>query len=67
MSSPPDRDGSLKAIRRYVLWGTIFAAALVFGVGGWAVFAQVSGAVIAGGAVAVLSDVKKVQPPAGVW
>ena len=65
MSSPPDRDGSLKAIRRYVLWGTIFAAALVFGVGGWAVFAQVSGAVIAGGAVAVLSDVKKVQPPAG--
>ena len=65
MSSPPDRDGSLKAIRRYVLWGTIFAATLVFGVGGWAVFAQVSGAVIAGGAVAVLSDVKKVQPPAG--
>ena len=65
MSTPPNHDGSLIAIRRYVRWGGIFAAALVLCVGGWAVFAQVSGAVIAGGSVAVLSDVKKVQPPAG--
>jgi HlyD family secretion protein len=65
VSTPPDHDGSLIAIRRYVRWGGIFAAALVLCVGGWAAFAQVSGAVIASGSVNVLSDVKKVQPPAG--
>ena len=37
----------------------------MFGVGGWAAMAQLSGAVIASGFVVVESNVKKVQHPTG--
>jgi HlyD family secretion protein len=65
MSETSRGEGSLAAIRRYVLLGSLFAGALVVCVGMWLFLATVSGAVIASGSVTVLSDVKKVQPPAG--
>ena len=65
MSEASSGEGSLGAIRRYVVWGSLFAVALVICVGGWLFLATVSGAVIASGSVTVLSDVKKVQPPTG--
>jgi HlyD family secretion protein len=65
MSEASPHEGSLGAIRRYVLWGTLFVGTLVICVGIWLFLATVSGAVIASGSVTVLSDVKKVQPPVG--
>jgi HlyD family secretion protein len=41
------------------------SAALVFGLGGWAVSTRFSGAVVAPGTLVVESDVKKVQHPSG--
>ncbi len=57
--------GALSAIRRYILWGSVFAAVLAVSVSVWVFSVKVSGAVIAVGSVTVLSDVKKVQPPVG--
>lgn len=45
----------------YLRLGTIAACALVLGLGGWAAMAQVSGAVVAQGVVAVDSRVKEIQ------
>jgi HlyD family secretion protein len=56
--------GSLPAIRRYMIWGTLFAGGLVISIAIWAFTATISGAVIAGGSLTVLSDVKVIQPPA---
>ena len=46
-------------------WRSGLSAALVVGVGGWATFTMISGAVIAPGQLVVESDVKKVQHPTG--
>ncbi|WP_083660231.1 HlyD family type I secretion periplasmic adaptor subunit [Acuticoccus yangtzensis] len=46
---------------RYLRLGAIAAAALVFGFGGWAAVANVSGAVVSSGVVAVDSRVKEIQ------
>lgn len=54
-----------RKIRRLNLIGLGAVAILVFGVGGWAAVAQLSGAVIAPGFVVVESNVKKVQHPNG--
>ncbi len=40
-------------------------AFLVVGVGGWAAFTEISGAIVAAGSLVVDSDVKKVQHPTG--
>jgi HlyD family secretion protein len=53
------------SIRRHLLLGLGLGTILVFGVGGWATFTQISGAVIAPGQLVVESDVKKVQHPTG--
>jgi HlyD family secretion protein len=50
-----------RTIRKLNLIGLGAVAVLVFGVGGWATVAQLSGAVIAPGFVVVESNVKKVQ------
>lgn len=60
--SPPPVSDSL---RPYMLAGAIAGAVLVAGFGGWAATSQLSGAVIANGAVVVESNVKKVQHPTG--
>src|SRR5918993_2491348 len=53
------------AIRRYSLVGLSSAFFLVGGLGGWAAVTELSGAVVAPGAVVVDSHVKKVQHPTG--
>jgi HlyD family secretion protein len=58
----PTAQGS---IRRHLALGLALGAVLVVGVGGWATFTQISGAVIAPGQLVVETDVKKVQHPTG--
>jgi HlyD family secretion protein len=53
------------SIRRHLAVAVGLSAALVVGVGGWATFTMISGAVIAPGQLVVESDVKKVQHPTG--
>src|SRR4029077_8379002 len=45
--------------------GTTVVFALLFGIGGWAALANISGAVIAPGIVVVDSNDKKIQHPTG--
>jgi HlyD family secretion protein len=52
-------------MRRLILAGLAVAIVLVGGLGSWAALAEISGAVIAAGRVAVVSEVKKVQHPTG--
>ena len=54
-----------ESIRRHITAGSILVAVLVFGLGGWASTAEISGALIAPGSVVVDSNVKKVQHPTG--
>lgn len=54
-----------QSIRRHARLGLAAALALVGGLGGWAALTELSGAVVAGGAVVVDSHVKKVQHPTG--
>jgi HlyD family secretion protein len=53
------------SIRRHLALAIGLSAALVVGVGGWATFTVISGAVIAPGQLVVESEVKKVQHPNG--
>lgn len=53
------------AIRRNLRLGYAATAVLVFGIGGWAAFTEISGAVVTQGLVVVESDVKRVQHPTG--
>jgi HlyD family type I secretion membrane fusion protein len=52
-------------VKRYSLFSFITIGVLVFGIGGWAVFTELSGAVIAGGTVVVESSAKRVQHQEG--
>ncbi|WP_376771068.1 HlyD family type I secretion periplasmic adaptor subunit [Microvirga soli] len=54
-----------QSIHRHARLGLAAALALVGGLGGWAALTELSGAVVAGGAVVVDSHVKKVQHPTG--
>lgn len=54
-----------QSIRRHTRMGLAAAIALVGGLGGWAALTELSGAVVAAGAVVVDSHVKKVQHPTG--
>ena len=53
------------SIRQHLLFGVATVLVLVVGVGGWAAFTELSGAVIASGQLVVDSNVKKVQHPTG--
>jgi HlyD family secretion protein len=61
----PKSSASYRSIRKFLFVGIASCAVLVFGVGGWAATAQLSGAVIAPGALVVDTNVKKVQHPTG--
>jgi len=54
-----------RSIRRHVLMAGAVIAVLAGGLGGWAISTELSGAVIAPGALVVESNVKKVQHPTG--
>ena len=54
-----------KSLRRHMALVALMWAVLVLGIGGWAVFTSIAGAVIAPGQLVVESDVKKVQHPTG--
>lgn len=54
-----------KSIRRHVLGAFLIVFCLVFGLGGWAIFTEISGAVVASGNVVVETNVKQVQHQEG--
>ncbi|GJE53691.1 MULTISPECIES: HlyD family type I secretion periplasmic adaptor subunit [Methylobacterium] len=56
---------ALGSIRDNLRVAAGLSAVLVFGVGGWATYTMIAGAVIASGQLVVESDVKKVQHPTG--
>jgi HlyD family secretion protein len=61
-----DRAELLKrSLRRHTIVGLAVMAALVVGLGGWAVVTEIAGAVVANGVVAVEGGSKKVQHPDG--
>jgi HlyD family secretion protein len=64
-SKPIRKFEPLESIRRLTLSGGFISAALVFGLGGWAIATEIAGAVIAPGRIIVESSVKKVQHPTG--
>ncbi|WP_375455448.1 HlyD family type I secretion periplasmic adaptor subunit [uncultured Methylobacterium sp.] len=63
--SLPPRPRAHGSIRRHLALALGLGTALVVGVGGWAAFTDIAGAVIAPGQLVVESDVKKVQHPTG--
>lgn len=56
---------SRRSIRRHIFAGTALVAIIAGGVGGWTATTEISGAIIAAGAIVVDSNVKKVQHPTG--
>lgn len=54
-----------QSINRHLAVGLCVVCALIFGLGGWAAYASISGALIASGTVVVESNVKKVQHRVG--
>jgi HlyD family secretion protein len=63
----PPHNGSVlpHSIRAHLFAATVIIALLIGGVGGWAAFTEISGAVIARGTVVVESAVKHVQHRVG--
>lgn len=61
----PDTEKVDRALFTRIAAGLAVVAALVFGAGGWAATAELSGAVIAPGQIVVDSNVKKIQHPTG--
>ncbi|WP_417711749.1 biotin/lipoyl-binding protein [Roseibium aggregatum] len=51
--------------RKAAIFGLATCALLIFGFGGWAVSAKLSGAVVSQGKVVVATDLKAVQHPDG--
>jgi HlyD family secretion protein len=49
------------SMRGRVIWGMMLAIILLFGIGGWSVFATLSGAIIGSGTVLVDQDLKVIQ------
>jgi HlyD family secretion protein len=57
--------GASRSIRRHVLAAMTIGFLVVGGLGGWATTTELSGAVVASGALVVDTNVKKVQHPTG--
>jgi HlyD family secretion protein len=49
----------------HLVTGSVLAAVMIFGIGGWAATTELEGAVLGSGTVVVDSNVKKVQHPTG--
>ena len=65
LTSGSGLQGAQRSIRLHLIIGLAVVAILAGGFGGWAATVQISGALIAPGAVVVESNVKKVQHPTG--
>jgi HlyD family secretion protein len=63
--SEGEKKGARRSIRLHLIIGLTVVLVLAGGFGGWASTVQISGALIAPGAVVVDSNVKKVQHPTG--
>ena len=63
--NPAPASPARRSIRNHLIAGIVVVLLVGFGVGGWAVSTEISGAVIAPGLVVVESNVKKVQHPTG--
>jgi HlyD family secretion protein len=63
--NPASLSSVRRSMRNHLIGGVIVMLLVGFGVGGWAVSTEISGAVIAQGLVVVESNVKKVQHPTG--
>lgn len=67
-ASLPDKSPvgrSVVSVKRYVFAGFATITALFGGIGGWAAYTDMAGAVLAPGTVVVAGNVKKVQHPTG--
>lgn len=53
------------SLRKYLTWAVVACIVLVGGMGGWAAFASISGAVVSSGRIVVESSVKQVQHRTG--
>nr|HPG88067.1 HlyD family type I secretion periplasmic adaptor subunit [Hyphomicrobium sp.] len=62
---PAKAPGNPFSVKRYVFIGFATIAALFGGIGGWATFTDMAGAVLAPGTVVVAGNIKKVQHPTG--
>lgn len=65
MTDSGEERGARPSIRLHLIIGLAVVVVLAGGLGGWASTAQISGALIAPGAIVVESNVKKVQHPTG--
>lgn len=63
--TPNDWTPADRSVRAHGIWGGAVLLLLVIGVGGWAAFTELSGAVVTSGVLVVESEVKKVQHPTG--
>jgi HlyD family secretion protein len=63
--SEKELEGAQRSIRLHLIIGLSIVLVLAGGLGGWASTMQISGALIAPGAIVVESNVKKVQHPTG--
>src|SRR6202166_3051233 len=63
--SGSEMQGARRSIRLHLIIGLSIVLVLAGGLGGWASTMQISGALIAPGAIVVESNVKKVQHPTG--
>lgn len=62
LSEPKD---DALAVRHYLRLSYGLIVVLIFGLGGWAIATEISGAIVASGQLVVESNVKKVQHPTG--
>ncbi len=63
--NPAPPSPARRSIRNHLIAGIAVVLLVGFGVGGWAVSTEISGAVIAPGLMVVESNVKKIQHPTG--
>lgn len=60
--SPENADDMLrKTVRNHLLFAVVIALVVVGGIGSWAVFTEISGAVVSTGTIVVESNIKQVQ------
>lgn len=57
----PADEALSKTVRRHLFFSLLVTVFVIFGIGGWATFMEISGAVVSSGTVVVESNIKQVQ------